>query len=417
MGARRSPRPHRTRAMAPGPVTPARPRHRPGRRQGAGSLLDAQLAVGIVGGVRVAGGVERGGLGGGQVQPGRAKVGLELANRTGAEDGRADRGPAGHPRQRDLGHGHAAVLGDFLHGVDDVPGAVGAAPVVRFHAALRILAEAGRSCRALVAPVLAGQPAAAERAPRQQAQADVDRGRHDLPLDLPGQQAVLRLEGHRPGHVQGAGQMHRLGQLPAGEVGQPPVADLAGPDELLQRPQGLLQRRQRVVRVNLIQVNRLEPQPMQRGIQRAGQVARRQPGAVRRVIHRHTALGGQHHGLGDIGRAACEPAADDLLRPPAAVHVRRVHHRATGLDEAVELLVRPALVRLGTERHRPQAQARHRAAAASQHAIVHKATLPRPGAPQKPLVRSGHSKTERIPGWPRQPRAGQRAAASWFPSS
>ena len=56
-------------------------------RQGAGSLLDGQLAVGIVGGVRVAGVVERGGLGRGQVQAGRAKVGLELADRTGAEDG------------------------------------------------------------------------------------------------------------------------------------------------------------------------------------------------------------------------------------------------------------------------------------------------------------------------------------------
>ena len=48
-------------------------------------MLDAQLAVGVVGGVRVAGGVERGGLGGGKVQPGRAQVRLELADRAGAE--------------------------------------------------------------------------------------------------------------------------------------------------------------------------------------------------------------------------------------------------------------------------------------------------------------------------------------------
>jgi len=52
-----------------------------------GVETDAQPAIGIVGGVRVAGAVERGGLGGGQMQPGRAKVGLELADRTGAEDG------------------------------------------------------------------------------------------------------------------------------------------------------------------------------------------------------------------------------------------------------------------------------------------------------------------------------------------
>jgi hypothetical protein len=37
-----------------------------GRLAGAGALFDAQLAIGIVGRVRVAGGVERGGLVGGQ---------------------------------------------------------------------------------------------------------------------------------------------------------------------------------------------------------------------------------------------------------------------------------------------------------------------------------------------------------------
>ena len=157
------------------------------------------------------------------------------------------------------------------------------------------------------------------------------------------------------------------------------------------RPQGFLQRRQRVVGMHLIQVNRLAPQPAKRGIQRAGQVARGQPGAVRRVIHRQTALGGQHHALGDIGRAAGEPAADDLLRPPAAVYVGRVHHRAARLDEEVELLMRPGLVGLDAERHRSQAQARHRAATASQHAIVHKTSLSRPGAPQQTRCPRGWS--------------------------
>src|SRR6202034_2522323 len=88
MGADRSPRTHRPRALAPRSVT-APPRHSVAGRKGAGSLLDAQLAVGIVGRVRVTGGVKCGGLGGGQMQPGRAEVGLELADRTGAEDGRA----------------------------------------------------------------------------------------------------------------------------------------------------------------------------------------------------------------------------------------------------------------------------------------------------------------------------------------
>ncbi len=265
--------------------------HRGVSPPGAGPLVHAQLTVGVVDGMRVAGGVQRGGLGRGQVQTGRAQVGLELVQRPGAQDRRADRGPGGHPGQRDLGHGHAAVLGHLLHRVDDVPGPVGAAPVVGLHAAAGILAEAGRAGRALVTAVLAGQPAAAERAPRQHAHPRVEHGRHDLPLDLPRQQAVLRLQGDRPGHVQGPGQVHGLGQLPAGEVGQPVVADLAGPDELVERPQRLLHRRQRVERVDLVQVHRVQAEPAQGGVQRPGQVARGQPGAVRRVVTRRGGTG------------------------------------------------------------------------------------------------------------------------------
>ena len=73
----------------PRPPSPATPRlGRPSNRlKAAGALIHAELAVGVVGDVRVAGGVERGGLGGGQVQVRRAKVGLELAERARAEDG------------------------------------------------------------------------------------------------------------------------------------------------------------------------------------------------------------------------------------------------------------------------------------------------------------------------------------------
>src|SRR5207302_7283523 len=87
------------------------------------------------------------------------------------------------------------------------------------------------------------------------------------------------------------------------------------------------------------------------------------------------ALGGQHHWLGDVGRAAGEPAPDDLLRPPVAVNVGRVHQVAAGLEEPVKLLVRPRLVGLDAERHRAQAQARHRAAASSQSSVLHTARL------------------------------------------
>src|SRR5690242_5323052 len=107
-------------------------------------------------------------------------------------------------------------------------------------------------------------------------------------------------------------------------------------------------------------------------------MARGQPGTVRRVVStpRKAALGGQHDRLGNVGRAAGEPAPDDLLGPSVAVHIGRIYEGAAGLEEPVDLLVRARLVGLHPERHRAQAQARHRATASSQSSIVHTARLP-----------------------------------------
>ena len=126
--------------------------------------------------------------------------------------------------------------------------------------------------------------------------------------------------------------------------------------------------------MNLIQVNRLDAQPAQRRVQRPGQMPRGQPGAVGRIIQREAALGGQHHRLRGPGRPTGQPAADDLLRHPVAVHIGRVDQCAARLDEMVKLLMRARLVRLHPEGHGPQAKGRHRAAAMPQRAIVHGST-------------------------------------------
>src|ERR671929_220947 len=75
----------------------------------------------------------------------------------------------------------------------------GADPVVGLHATAGVLPQPGRALRTLVAGVLARQPAAAERTPRQHAQAVVQAGGDDLELDVPDQQAVARLQGDRGG--------------------------------------------------------------------------------------------------------------------------------------------------------------------------------------------------------------------------
>src|SRR5215470_15338437 len=112
-------------------------------RQVAGALLKAQLTVGVVGRPQVAGRVQFGGLPPDELKVSSAEVGLQLPHGTGTENRRGDARPGGDPGHRDLGHTDAAPIGNLAHHVDHLPGALGPAPVVGFHAAARVLAKAG----------------------------------------------------------------------------------------------------------------------------------------------------------------------------------------------------------------------------------------------------------------------------------
>src|SRR2546430_2107142 len=77
-------------------------------------------------------------------------------------------------------------------GVVAVRGARGPGRVVALRAGVGATGGLGAGGGARAPPVLAGQPAPAERAPRQHPQARVEACGYDLPLGLPRQQAVLR---------------------------------------------------------------------------------------------------------------------------------------------------------------------------------------------------------------------------------
>ena len=146
--------------------------------------------------------------------------------------------------------------------------------------------------------------------------------------------------------------MDGLGELPAGEVGQAVVADLAGPDEPVEGAQRLGQRGPGIPGVHLVEVDRVDTEAPQRGVERAGEVARREAALVGARPHREAALGREHDAVGDLGRPGGQPAADDLLGDPGGVDVGGVDEGAARGDEGVELLVRAGLVGLGAERHR-----------------------------------------------------------------
>jgi hypothetical protein len=134
------------------------------------------------------------------------------------------------------------------------------------------------------------------------------------------------------------GLVHGLRDLVAEVVGEPVGADLARGDGVVEEAQGLLDRRQGVPRVHLVQVDVVDAEPVQRGVERQAEVPAREPEVVRTVALREAALRGEDH-LSGLRRVRRQPAADDSLRLVGGVHVRRVDQGAAGRDEGVEDLV------------------------------------------------------------------------------
>ncbi len=64
-------------------------------------------------------------------------------------------------------------------------------------------------------------------------------------------------------------------QLPAREVREPDVVDLPCPRLVVEAAKRLLERGERVVGVDLIQVDAVDPEPAQAGVDRPGEVAAR----------------------------------------------------------------------------------------------------------------------------------------------
>ena len=174
----------------------------------------------------------------------------------------------------------------------------------------------------------------------------------------------------RPG--QGDGLLH----LPAGVVREPDVAHLPGAHEVVEGAEGLLERGDRVPGVHLVEVDALDAEPPQRVVESTLQVPAGEAQVVDVAADREAALGGEHDPVTDLRRGLRQPAADDLLGRPCGVDVGRVDQVAAGLEEGVELLVRPRLVRLLAEGHRAEGQVGDGASAAPEGSVVHAATLP-----------------------------------------
>ena len=185
----------------------------------------------------------------------RAEIGAQLRHARRAGDHRRDMRVLRDPGDRHLSDRRAELGGDGFEPADRrVLRLVGQALGEPAHV-LERAAAAGRDA----APVLAGQQAAGERAPGREAEADVLVEPRVFLLDaLAMEQVVLRLLHHR------LVQVVPVGDVPGGaDVGRRPLAGapverLAARDHVAHRPDGLLDRRQRVGPMAVDEVDEIE---------------------------------------------------------------------------------------------------------------------------------------------------------------
>ncbi len=160
------------------------------------------------------------------------------------------------------------------------------------------------------------------------------------------------------GDVAGAGVAvgggERLHQLPAGEVGHAGVADLAGPDQLVQGAEHLLDGGGGVEGVQLEEVEVVGAEAAQGGVDGGGEAGAGGAGVVGAVAGGQAGLGGDQH----LVAAALDRPAEDLLGGAVGVDVGGVEEGDAGVDGDVEQAAGLGLVggAPGAEQRAPAAE-------------------------------------------------------------
>ena len=156
--------------------------------------------------------------------------------------------------------------------------------------------------------------------------------RHQLPLVLAAQQRIIDLMRHkaRPAVTLGHGQ--RLHQVPAGEVRGRDVAHLALADKGVQRLLHLLDRRQRVEAVQVVNVHIIGAQAAQTGFERPPQTVARRARVVRPVAQAKGRFGRNQRPVA----FALERLAQHLFRAALRVNVGSVEEVDAGLEAEVD---------------------------------------------------------------------------------
>jgi hypothetical protein len=182
----------------------------------------------------------------------------------------------------------------------------------------------------------------------------------------------------------------RLHQLPGREIARAGVANLPRAAQIVERREGLLDRRRLVPAVNLIEVDVFSLQSLQRSIERAYQVDARVSAIVWAGAHRVVAFGREDEPIA----FPAQPAPDDLLGATVRLRDARNRIHVGGVDEVDPALGRDVhdrvgrpFVGLGPEGHRPENDARDAHPGASELGDGHRGgDRLHAGLPRRPLA-------------------------------
>jgi large subunit ribosomal protein L32 len=238
-----------------------------------------------------------------------------------------------YPRDRNLRRRHALALGDLLHAVGEP------------HVALEVGAREPRVTLPKIVVLqlvrraeAAGEEAAAERAVRDEPDAELAQRVEDLALGIASPQRILRLQ--RGDGMNGV----RATDCLRGCLREAEVAHLAGGDELCHRTDGLLDGRLRVDTVLVVEVDVVRAEPLQRPVDRRTDVLG--PSVRTTVAEGADELRGEDETVAP----ALDRPADELFVRAAAVELGRVEERDPELERPVDggnrlLVVAPAVER------------------------------------------------------------------------
>src|SRR6266851_678168 len=291
-----------------------------------------------------------------------------------ADDGGSDDRLGEQPSQRHLGTRNAAARRHFRYAVDDF--------LVGFLSLREQPHESlvGLGAHAGVVPV-AGQLSARLRAPRDDADPLLRAEWEHLAFLLAVEQIDKVLHADEAGPAVLLGDAEGAAELPSVHRRGADIACLARLDDIVQRLEGLLDRRFMVPAVDLIEIDVVGAETPEAGVDLHHDGLARQPSAIRPRTHPAIDLGGDDDLVAT--REILDRATEDLLAAAERVAVRRVEEVDAGfkraLDERAAFLLaqRPGMVTLAASAiaHAAEADPGDVEAGAAQLRIIHR--LPR----------------------------------------